>query len=101
MIRSVAMVAVCFCALTICAQAEDLRYNANKYPQDTPAKALASVKKALESDELGYWMCWLVTPKDKTFITLNYTTIEEAEEAMLTSKQVKAENAKLADAIRD
>lgn len=102
MIRVASVFAVFFMTFTLSAIGQDkLNYNANKYPQDTPEKALASVKKALESDDVGYWICWLITSRDKTFITLNYNTIEDAAEAMIASKQVRAENAKLADAIRD
>ena len=102
MLRNASFIVALFMAFTFCVHAQDAaRYNANKYPQDTPEKALASVKKALESDDVAYWIYWLITSRDKTFITLNYNTVEEAADAMLTSKQVKAENEKLVDAIRD
>jgi hypothetical protein len=49
-----------------------------KYPQDTPENALASVIKALEAEDYGYWLTWIVTP-DSTARTLEkFKTLDAA-----------------------
>ena len=102
MIRSVLIFAILLCSLFATVRAEDSSTsNPKKYPQDTPEKALESVKKALESDDLAYWIFWLITPRDNMLISTNYKSAEDAAKAMQASKSVVAENTKLSDSIRE
>jgi hypothetical protein len=43
--------------------AESAPLDSNKYPQDTPKKALNSIIKALEKRDFEYWITWLIVPE--------------------------------------
>ena len=57
-----------------------------KYPQDTPDKALDTMKKVLDGEDYAYWFTWVVTP-DSTQRTLEkYRTLEAAVNASKTEE---------------
>jgi hypothetical protein len=60
----------------------DADLDGNKYPQDTPQKALESIIKALESSDIKYWIANLITPTEsKRIVDKHDGSIAKAAEA--------------------
>jgi hypothetical protein len=89
-------------ALLICAcahAADEPALDATKYPQDTPQNAVASLIKALDSKDYGYYLAWLLTPGDKERILKKYGTVAKYVEAKSDAEQSAAMK-KMADTLR-
>ena len=60
----IALLTLCSCGVFA---EEAPKLDAAKYPQDTPEHALESVVKALEAEDFGYWLSYIVTPDSRLF----------------------------------
>lgn len=66
--------------------------NAEKYPQDTPRKALASLCKALEARDIEYWIAHLIAPEDTKRLVERWGSIASA--ALMNADNKHAERVK-------
>lgn len=97
----VAIVSLILIAFALFVHAEDERLeDAEKYPQETPEKALASIAKSLEAGDYTYFITWLVTPTDtNVFILGNHA--KSVSEAVKKSTINKGQMKGLAGEIRN
>ena len=80
-----ALLALCFC-VSVTHALDEPKPDPDKYPQDTPEKALSTMAKVLEAEDYAYWFTWVVTP-DSTRRTLEkYKTLEAAVNASKTEE---------------
>ena len=75
--RSISVLLLAFISASSVFAAE-LARDADKYPQDTPQKALTSIISALEGKNSEYWLTWLVTPESSNHVKEKYGSIEKA-----------------------
>ena len=61
--------------------AEGLALDATKYPQDTPVKSLESMVKALEGQDYGYYISYMVLPDDNKRVLSKYGSLEKYVES--------------------
>jgi len=61
--------------------------DAEKYPQDTPMKALGSLIKALEARDMAYWITHLLVPATNKRLMEKYGSLEKAVEANADPKR--------------
>ena len=79
--------------------AEEPALDAAKYPQDTAAKALDSIIKALDARDFGYYVTHMILPADKERILKKYGTVQKYAEAK--SEAAQAEGMKnMADVLK-
>ena len=78
--------------LALSASAADTPLNAEKYPQDTPQKALTSLIKSLESKDYGYWVSNLMTPADSKVLLEKHGSLEKAVAFLADEKHSKMMN---------
>jgi len=71
-------VALAFSFLNSAVGEETTRLDAEKYPQETPRKSVASIVKALESRDFDYWISWLVTPAAKERLITQHGSLNSA-----------------------
>ena len=79
-------------ALVLNASAAETPLNAEKYPQDTPQKALASLIKSLEAKDYGYWVSHLMTPTDSKVLLDKQGSLEKAVAFLSDEKHSKMMN---------
>ncbi len=77
----------------------EVKPDPDKYPQETPQKAMESLAKALESNDLAYQIAWLTTPDFTNRMIEKYKTIKACVEANQTPEKVAGRKA-LLDTIR-
>lgn len=77
----------------------EVKPDPDKYPQETPQKAMESLAKALESNDLAYQIAWLTTPDFATRMIEKYKSIKACVEANQTPEKVAGRKA-LLDTIR-
>jgi hypothetical protein len=87
-----ALVAVIVLKATLALAADGPALDAAKYPQDTPQNAANSIIKAIDANDLEYWVAHLVTPADtKRRVEKNGSIAQAAKNyAEKQSKQLKA-----------
>jgi hypothetical protein len=91
---------LCAAFLCVAGRAADPALDTVKYPQDTPEKALDSLAKALEANDLGYWMLYIGTPDHLQRMLDKYKTVDAAVAAIANEPQRVAGRKMLAEFIR-
>lgn len=76
--------------LTACAASgAETPLSPEKYPQDTPQKALASLVKCLDGKDYGYWISHLMTPQDGKGFLDKHGSLEKAVAFLSDEKHAK------------